>query len=468
VEQHIAFCTTSDGVSIAYATLGSGPPLVYACGMPGNLALEWETPVSREFLQALAEGFTLIRYDMRGSGLSDRDASDLSLGALTRDLEAVTDSLQLDRFALLSLGFLAGPIAMTYAAAHTDRVTHLILSQPFLRGGEITTSERQHAIVEYVAAFGMIISIADLERDQVPADKAREARDVHRLSASPAVSAAALRTMFSADVTPLVDRLSMPALVFHGRDDHVIPFALGRELAARLPHARFVPLEGTTAAPWVQTNFLIPEIQRFLGVEIEARRPQAAVPSGLVTILLTDMEGSTTLTQRLGDTKAQELLRAHNTLVRDALRSHGGSETKHTGDGIMASFPSASRALECAIAIQRAFASHNEGLLRQAQDAQDTQAEPVEAPPVEAPPVEMRVRIGLNAGEPIAEEQDLFGTAVQLAARVCAKAEPGQILASDVVRQLAAGKGFLFADVGQVALRGFEDPVRLHEVRWQE
>jgi class 3 adenylate cyclase/pimeloyl-ACP methyl ester carboxylesterase len=449
MEQQIGFCTTSDGASIAYATLGSGPPLVYVCGMPGNLALEWETPVSREFLQALAEGFTLIRYDMRGSGLSDRDASDLSLDALTRDLEAVVDSLNLERFALLSLGFLAGPIAMTYAAAHPERVTHLIMSQAFLRGEEITTAERQHAIVEYVAAFGMIISIADLERDRVPADKAREARDVHRLSASPEVSAAVLRTMFSADVTPLVDRLTMPALVFHGRDDHVIPFALGRELAARLPRARFVPLEGTTAAPWVQTDFLIPEIRRSLGVEVEARRPQAAAASGLVTILLTDMEGSTTLTQRLGDARAQELLRTHNRVIRDALLAHGGSETKHTGDGIMASFPSASRALDCAAAIQRALAEYNAGV-----GAQDL-----------AP---LHIRIGLNAGEPIAEEQDLFGTAVQVAARVCAKAEPGQILASDVVRQLAAGKGFLFSDQGEVVLRGFEDPVRLYEVRWRE
>jgi adenylate cyclase len=156
------------------------------------------------------------------------------------------------------------------------------------------------------------------------------------------------------------------------------------------------------------------------------------------------MEGSTTLTQRLGDAKAQEVLRTHNTIIRDALRAHSGSETKHTGDGIMAAFPSASRALECAVAIQRALASHNEN----------------------SPDTPVRVRIGLNAGEPIAEDQDLFGTAVQLAARVCAHAHPGQILTSDVVRQLAAGKGFLFSGVGQVTLRGFEEPVLLYEVAW--
>jgi adenylate cyclase len=139
------------------------------------------------------------------------------------------------------------------------------------------------------------------------------------------------------------------------------------------------------------------------------------------------------------------VLRTHNSIVRDALKAHSGSETKHTGDGIMASFASATRALECAIDIQRALASHNESA-----------EEPI------------RVRISVNAGEPVAEEKDLFGTAVQLAARICAHAEPGQILVPIVVRELAAGKKFLFADLGEAVLRGFEDPVRLFEVRWQD
>jgi len=157
------------------------------------------------------------------------------------------------------------------------------------------------------------------------------------------------------------------------------------------------------------------------------------------------VEGSTALTQRLGDSKARDVLRAHERIVREALGSHGGSQIKHTGDGIMASFPSATWAVECAIAMQRAFAEYNE-----------TAEEPI------------RMRIGLNAGEPIAEEKDLFGTAVNMAARIAAKAEGGEILASDVVRQLVAGKGFLFSDRGEVELKGFEEPVRLYEVRWRE
>jgi adenylate cyclase len=112
----------------------------------------------------------------------------------------------------------------------------------------------------------------------------------------------------------------------------------------------------------------------------------------------------------------------------------------------MASFSTASKALDCAVAVQRAFAARND----------------------ESPQEAIRVRVGLNAGEPVAEERDLFGTAVQLAARVCAQAEPGQILVSNVVRELAAGKGFLFSDRGDATLRGFEDPVRLYDVSWRE
>ncbi len=115
------------------------------------------------------------------------------------------------------------------------------------------------------------------------------------------------------------------------------------------------------------------------------------------------------------------------------------------GYGFMSSFSSATKALECAIAMQRAFAEHNES-------AEES----------------IKVRVGLNAGEPIAEDEDLFGTAVNEAARICAHAEAGQILAPVVVRELAAGKQFMFADLGETALRGFEDPVRLYEVSWRE
>ena len=443
MDQRIGFCTASDGVGIAYATLGSGPPLVYVNGWPGHLDLEWGKPHSRELLLALADGFTLTRYDMRGSGLSDRDVSDFSISTLVKDLEAVIDHLELRQFPLLSLGLLASPIAITYAAAHPDRVSAFLLSSAFVQGREITTPERQHALIEYTEAFGVPMSIG---YEEVPTTGLRDVIQVQRASASRAMEAALLREMFSADLCNELGRLSMPVLILHGRKDTTIPFAAGRELAKRLPHARFVPFEGSGSAPWAAKEVIVPEVLRFLGHEPTIPAPRTASGSSVATILFTDVEGSTQLTQRLGDAQAQELLRTHNAVVRDSLKVHEGNEVKHTGDGIMASFVSASQALECAIAIQRALAQHNDS----------------------NPDTPIRVRIGLNAGEPVAEEKDLFGTAVQLAARIAAKAEGGEIVVSDTVRGLVAGKGFLFSDRGDVALRGFEDPVRLYEARWQE
>jgi class 3 adenylate cyclase len=162
-------------------------------------------------------------------------------------------------------------------------------------------------------------------------------------------------------------------------------------------------------------------------------------------ILFTDLEGSTAITQQLGDEKAMELLRVHDTIIRDALASCGGSEVKHTGDGIMASFVSVSAAVESAIAMQRAFAAHNAG----------------------NPETRLGVRIGLSAGEPVEEHSDLFGAAVQLAARICGHANPETILVSNVIRELAIGKELEFIDRGRAELKGFPGPVGIHEVRWQ-
>lgn len=165
-----------------------------------------------------------------------------------------------------------------------------------------------------------------------------------------------------------------------------------------------------------------------------------------VTLLFTDIEGSTSLTQRLGDRGAQRLLREHDETVRRALKIYHGKKIKHTGDGVMASFFSASKAIGCALHLQRVFEDRNS-------------ANPEEA---------VRIRIALNAGEPIAEGNDLFGTSVQLARRLCDRAQPGTVLVSDVVRQLVAGKGFAFEHVGAALLKGFEEPVPLYEVQSEQ
>ena len=165
---------------------------------------------------------------------------------------------------------------------------------------------------------------------------------------------------------------------------------------------------------------------------------------GIRTVLFTDIVESTTLTQSLGDEAAMALLGVHDTIVRNALSALGGREVKHTGDGIMASFVSAAGAVRCAIQIQRELGKH-------------AQANP------ELP---LKVRVGAAAGEPVEQHNDLFGSTVQLAARLCGHATPDQILVSNAIAELCLGKGFSFQDVGELMLKGFARPIRAHAVEW--
>jgi len=264
------------------------------------------------------------------------------------------------------------------------------------------------------------------------------------------------------DATSDLPRVRVPTLVL-ARASHSDFVASARELASAIDEARLVLLEGEASPPHIgDIEPVLAAINNFLGTPAPdaAAAPITAVTAGaLVTILVTDVEGSTALTDRLGDAAAREVLREHERITREALKAHGGSEVKTMGDGFMASFGSATKALECAVAIQRALEP-------------ESTVEARHASPLR-PEGTIRVRIGLNAGEPIAEDDpdgrsDLFGTAVIVAARIAGQAQGGEILVSDVVRQLVAGKRFLFNDRGEHALKGFEDPVRVFEVSWRE
>ena len=457
MEPRIQYAKTTDGVSIAFFTLGEGMPLVSAPHVGVNhIQLEWQWPEYRAFLERLAQKARLVGYDLRGFGLSDRGLTDFSLDARVADLEAVADRLQLDRFVLFGNND-SGPVTIAYATRHPERVSHLVLWCAWARYWDVFSASQYDAIRSLVDRNWELYTetVAHASAGWSESEAASRIASLLRQCVAPEVYRAAAQATSEFDVTALLPHVRSPTLVFHRREYPLVGVDIATGLASRIPDARLVLLEGASAIPFLgDTGALSRAIDEFLS-EGEEATALAPAPSGLVTILFTDIEGSTTLTQRLGDAKAQEVLRTHNAIVREALKAHGGTEVKTMGDGFMASFSSATRALECAIAMQRAFAEHNEALLRQAQDEHTE-------------PVEVRVRIGLNAGEPIAEDEDLFGTAVILAARVAAKAEGGEILASDVVRQLVAGKGFLFSDRGDVVLRGFEDPARLYEVRWRE
>ena len=224
-----------------------------------------------------------------------------------------------------------------------------------------------------------------------------------------------------------------------------------RALADLLPNASYVELPGDGLFPWASAaDETLEAVRLFLGdAAVPVEEPLPAEPGrlgGLQTIMFTDITGSTSMQQRLGDAGYQEALRAHDRSVRTAVREFAGREIKHTGDGIMAAFASAVRAVEAGRAIQRQLAEYSR----------------------EHPDEALHVRIGLNAGEPIAEGDDLFGIAVTLASRIGDHAAPGQVLVSEVVRQLSAGKGFDFQSIGEARLKGFDESMRLYALESPE
>ena len=449
MEPRVQYAKTADGVSIALWTLGEGIPLVLMLSLPfSHIQLEWQMPEFRRWYERLAERRKLVRYDGRGSGLSDRDVTDYSLDAHVLDLEAVVDRLGLEQFDLLAI-YHAGPVAITYAARHPERVSHLVLWCSWARGSDVTGSPLIQTMRGFISqnweaytetAAGSFLGWSEPESAHRFAGFLRE-------SVTPEAAQAALEAMTSFDVAELLPQLRTPTLVLHRKDLRFPDAGVARGLASHIPDASLAVLEGASIAPYLgDTEAVLRAVAAFFGEaeeSVAAREPPGV--GAVHTILFSDVEGSTSLTERLGDAKGREVLRTYERIVREALWAHSGSEVKATGDGFMASFTSATQALECAVDMQRAFAAHNESA-----------EEPI------------RVRIGLNAGEPIAEDEDLFGTAVNMAARIAAQAEGGKILVANVVRELAAGKGFLFADRGEVMIRGFEDPVRLYEVRWRE
>ena len=452
-EQQIRFCTTADGVRVAYATIGEGPPLVKAANWLSHLEFDWRSPVWRHWTEELSRDHMLVKYDERGSGLSDWEVEDFSFESWVRDLESVIDAAGLARVALLGISQ-GGAVAISYAVRHPERVSHLILYGAYGEGWGVRSSgrfsrEEREALITLTRhgwgrdnpSYRQVFTTSFMP--DATLEQANWFNDLQRISTSPENAARLMQVTRDIDIRPLLARVEAPTLVLHARGDERVPYDQGRLLAAAIPGARFVPLESRNhillehEPAWAS---FLREVRTFLGV---AERPSEvrATRSAITTVLFTDIVSSTAATHRLGDERAQDLVRRHNTVVRAALDRNGGHEVKHTGDGIMAAFESPSRALEAAVEMQRGIA--------------------------EAGGVDLHLRIGLNAGEPIEEEDDLFGLTVQLAKRICDQAEGDQILVSDVVRQLASGKGFTFTDAGRFVPKGLEDRVAVFEVDWR-
>ncbi|HEY8172813.1 MAG TPA: adenylate/guanylate cyclase domain-containing protein [Dehalococcoidia bacterium] len=455
MEPKVQYATTTDNVSLAYWAMGEGLPLV--CPPPAmpwsHIQLEWQITEWRHWYEHLMRHCEVVRYDGRGAGLSDREVDDMGLEADIRDLEAVIDAAGFDKVALFGL-YYSGPVAIAYAARHPERVSHLILWCTFADAGDARRPQAMQEALERLREVDWNLFTETLAHSLFgwsEGDPAHRVAEYMQASLTPDMARRSWDAHVDYDVTHLLKDVACPTLVIHRRQLPVLDIAISRSLAAGIPGAKLTVLDGSSLSPYVgDMEPTLAALDEFLGGDgkmIRDAQHLRGESGGFRTIMFTDMEGSTETTQRLGDAEAQSLVRAHNQIVRDALHSFSGTEVKHTGDGIMASFTSATLAVECAIGIQRGLASHSAMHPKHPM---------------------FNVRIGLNAGEPVIEGNDLFGTAVQLASRVCARADARQILVSDVVRQLVAGKGFLFSDRGETELRGFEETVRLFEVHWRE
>jgi class 3 adenylate cyclase/alpha-beta hydrolase superfamily lysophospholipase len=453
-EPEIRYTTTADGVSIAYYTMGEGHPLVMTSRV---LWSHLQREFVREYYRSgkgLGRGLQVVRYDARGTGLSDRHSLDFSMDARLLDLEAVVERLKLTRFAIAG-GAHGAAAAITYAAANPERLSHVILSNAYARGRDLVEASRRFQSMRDTADEDWehyTLTLASSNLGFSDSEAARELASLYRESMTPE----SVRVFFAAheaiDVTALLPRIAVPTLVmYHPSPGAWIRLEWAREVASKIPNARFVTVTPQNGQLWTDEQTRI--VEEFLGVNREASdvpTPDAAPPRGRAAsafrvILFTDIVGHTEMMQRLGDAKGREVLRDHERITREALQQHGGDEVKTDGDSFMATFISPSAAVACAIGLQRAFAQHGEA-----------GGEPIV------------VRMGLNVGEPIEEEGDFFGSAVILASRIRDLAGGGEILVPEAVRHMLSGKTFVFADRGEFAMKGFEDAVRLYEVRWQE
>ncbi len=454
MEPRIQYATTSDGVSIAFWTLGEGRPQVHVqCPPFSHIQLEWRWPDLRRFYERLTATGKVVRYDGRGSGLSDRNVRDLSLERQILDLEAVVDRLGLERFALV--GFIdGGPVAITYAARHPERVSRLVLWCTYPQGASVEEPPEiqgllallQRAIASEGAAqqkdwrlFTETLAYTTFGFEG--GERAHQWAELMRQSTTPQAVQAVWATIFGTDVSALLPQIRCPTLVMHPAQVLWIPAEQAQMLASRIPDARLVILEGVSGVAWWEdSEALVQAINDFLneGARDSELAKAADLPSGTVAILFADIADSTALTERLGDAAFRAKARQLDERLRSLIRDCGGTpvEGRLVGDGLMAVFTSARQAIEAA--------------LRCGNAGSDTG---------------LPLHLGLHAGDVIREEDNVYGGAVNIASRISGITAPGEVLVSDTVRSLArTSAGVRFEDRGAHELKGIGEPVQVFAV----
>lgn len=443
----IQYTTTSDGIAIAYETIGSGPPLLYARGWISNLDAQRRDTATERFFAPVREHRTVVRYDGRGNGMSEWHLPHpVTKDDLIADLEAVAATIDETPFDLWATTY-AGPIAIEFTARHPERVGRLILDGTFTAGHNWIKDPASNPFFQMLSMAqtnpDLVFSSLSFMTDPAP-EMTHEVRVARlRESIDPVILEQLYRLALEFDVGDFLPEITQPVLVLHRNDSRSVPVRAARRLAARLPNARLQILEGAShnlhEGDWRTALDAIGEFLEFESMTHRTTPTVVQATTELQVVLFTDIVGSTAMTSTLGDHPAQSVIREHDRIVRSALGTYGGQEIKHTGDGIMASFRSVSDAASAALLMCERIAE----VVRERSDHQ------------------LAIRVGLNAGEPVAEHGDLFGSTVQIAARVCDRAGDGEVVVTDVVRELLRGKLMRFDDAGLHEMKGVDGAIRL-------
>ena len=440
VEPQVRYAKTSDGVNIAWFAIGSGEPYVWSLSPPGAGLIDgWHNPEVRPIYEFVARGSRLVVCDPRGFGLSDRDVTDFSCDAVVRDFEAVVAAAELGPVTLQTDSIMSVP-AVRFAARHPDRVRALVMWNGIMRGSDLSDNwKRLHRLAaeDWDYAKGVLSRGNNLMLSTATFEKVYE--QITRGAAQEAFVAFG-DAVAGWDAADVADRVETPALVTHTQPAHFTPLEASRALAITLPNGRFTPI--TESDPAARRDALTRAIVGFVR-DILPRPPRGETPetqasSGTAIILFTDIVDSTALTERHGDSAFRTSSRALDDAIRTAMRERGGSpvDGKVLGDGVLGVFQSAARAIDCASACLAAAAVAG-----------------------------LELHIGLHAGDVIHEGGTVYGGAVNIASRVCGLSQPGEILLSSTVRDLARTSAAVdFDDRGEHSLKGVAEPVRVFAV----
>jgi class 3 adenylate cyclase len=436
VEPEIRYCTTADGVRIAYSVRGDGPPhVVLGESIVSHVQLEASHPVLGPLFAELARHNTLIRFDQRGSGLSDR-VMPSTIDDVDLDMEAVIARVGLGTFSVTAL-LTSSPGAITFAARHPDRIKRLVLIDGFARQADLLNTPQVRGLLAVAASdFVMATEVIGAISFGTGRDESRDQGAYIRSCIGPEYFANPTRGVLW-DASEAATQVRAPTLILRHRGLEYVTDEIVRDLAARISDSRLAIVDGLWADDPVG---LAVRVAEFINEgETTQRGRERETPSGTAIILFIDIVDSTALTERMGDASFRTKARDLDVELRRIITGAGGTtiEAKTLGDGVLATFPSASQgidaALRCAV-------------------AGDEQSLPL--------------HLGLHAGDVIREQDNVFGGAVNIAARISALSAPGEVLVSRTVADLArTSAGVTFEDRGKFALKGVADAQRVYAVR---